>query len=168
VRLKRIQKEAEKREELRERKDYEISEKANKQRREDAKTKEAGQKALMREIAARGRKSIKMKKRSSEGDISTRRLEVPMQELQEVTEQVKRKTHKVLIVKRKGERKIPKATDEHGCAHTGLLGLIALPKKYLKAYVKAGGWLYKKPCRDCAEKEQEKKGKERCWMCQVY
>jgi hypothetical protein len=24
---------------------------------------------------------------------------------------------------------------------------------YLEAYVKVGGWLYKKPCKDCAEKE---------------
>jgi hypothetical protein len=28
-----------------------------------------------------------------------------------------------------------------------------LPKAYLEAYVKVGGWLYKKPCKDCAEKE---------------
>jgi hypothetical protein len=81
VRLKRIQKEAEKREELREKKDNEISERASKERREKAKNKETGQKALMREIAARGRRAVKKKKVSSEEDISTRRLEVTKQQL---------------------------------------------------------------------------------------
>jgi hypothetical protein len=33
------------------------------------------------------------------------------------------------------------------------MDLLALPKGYLKTYVKVGGWLYKKPCKDCAKKE---------------
>jgi hypothetical protein len=33
------------------------------------------------------------------------------------------------------------------------LELLALPKAYLKTYVMVDGWLYKKPCKDCAKKE---------------
>jgi hypothetical protein len=56
-----------------------------------------------------------------------------------------------------GKRKAPEAGDQHGCNHHGLLELLPLPKAYLEAYVKEGGWLYKKPCKDCAGKEREEK-----------
>jgi hypothetical protein len=51
-----------------------------------------------------------------------------------------------------GERKVPEAKDKHGCIHHGLMDLLALPKGYLKTYVKVGGWLHNKPCKDCATK----------------
>jgi hypothetical protein len=56
-----------------------------------------------------------------------------------------------------GKRKAPEAGDQHGCNHHGLLELLPLPKASLEAYVKVGGWLYKKPCKDCAGKERDKK-----------
>jgi hypothetical protein len=52
-----------------------------------------------------------------------------------------------------GKRKAPEPGDKHGCNHHSLLELLPLPKAYLEAYVKVGGWLYKKPCKDCAERE---------------
>jgi hypothetical protein len=63
-----------------------------------------------------------------------------------------------MVVKRKGQRKVPTATDKHGCTHTGLLGLMALPKKYLRSYLKENGWLHNKPCRDCGVKEEGERG----------
>jgi hypothetical protein len=52
-----------------------------------------------------------------------------------------------------GERKVPVATDKHGCEHSGLLELLALERKYLQTFVKMGGWLYQTPCHDCAKNE---------------
>jgi len=58
-----------------------------------------------------------------------------------------------------GKRKVPEATDKHGCSHYGVRDLKALPKDYLESYVKVGGWLHKKPCKDCATREEN--GRER-------
>ena len=52
-----------------------------------------------------------------------------------------------------GERKLPKASDTHGCGHSGLLELLPLERKYLQTHVKAGGWLHETPCTDCAKNE---------------
>jgi hypothetical protein len=49
-------------------------------------------------------------------------------------------------------RKVPEANDKHGCVHHSLMDLLAIPKDYRRTYVKAGGWLYKKPCKDCIKK----------------
>jgi hypothetical protein len=55
--------------------------------------------------------------------------------------------------KTQGERKVPVASDAHGCRHSGLLELLPIDRKYLQAFVKEGGWLYKTPCLDCAKDE---------------
>jgi hypothetical protein len=52
-----------------------------------------------------------------------------------------------------GERKVPVASDKHGCEHSGLLELLAIDRGYLRAYVKEGGWLHRTPCKDCAMAE---------------
>lgn len=52
-----------------------------------------------------------------------------------------------------GGRKVPVASDKHGCDHSGLLELLALERKYLQTFVKMGGWLYQTPCHDCAKNE---------------
>jgi hypothetical protein len=49
-----------------------------------------------------------------------------------------------------GERKVPIPSDSHGCAHSGLLELLSIDKKHLRAHVKVGGWLHDAPCKDCA------------------
>jgi hypothetical protein len=54
-----------------------------------------------------------------------------------------------------GLRKVPKASDEHGCQHSGVRDLIVLHKNYLAMYVKVNGWLHQKPCKGCAEKKNE-------------
>ena len=51
--------------------------------------------------------------------------------------------------KPQGGRSVPKATDTHGCKHKGLMELKVLPSNYLMGYMKEGGWLHKKPCKDC-------------------
>jgi hypothetical protein len=38
-----------------------------------------------------------------------------------------------------GTRKVPEASDKHGCGHSGLLELLPLERKYLQTYVKVGG-----------------------------
>jgi hypothetical protein len=58
-----------------------------------------------------------------------------------------------VVAEPKGTRKIPTPCDDNGCIHMGCGELMPLPKVYLKAYVKVGGWLYQKPCRDCKQKE---------------
>jgi hypothetical protein len=50
-----------------------------------------------------------------------------------------------------GLREVPKANDEHGCKHKGLLDLKTMPRNYLDMYLKEAGWLYNKPCKDCAK-----------------
>lgn len=64
------------------------------------------------------------------------------------------------VSKPQGGRKVPVASDEHGCRHNGLLELKPLPKAYLEAYVKVGGWLHQMPCRDCAKMESGKTSKQ--------
>ena len=54
-----------------------------------------------------------------------------------------------------GGWKVPKASDTHGCQHTGLRDLVVLDKDYLTSFVKRDGWLYNKPCIDCAEMEND-------------
>ena len=54
-------------------------------------------------------------------------------------------------------RKVAEASDEHGCVHSGILELKALSKQYLRFYVEEDGWLYRKPCKDCAAKDKVKK-----------
>ena len=82
--------------------------------------------------------------------------------LKQSTKSTKRKANKpviqpVKVVKPKkspvaqGLRKVPIATDEHGCAHSGVRDLVVLQKNYLVKYVKVGGWLHERPCKGCAE-----------------
>jgi hypothetical protein len=54
---------------------------------------------------------------------------------------------------KQGQRKVPVPSDTHGCDHYGLLALLPLERTYLRSFVKEGGWLYKKPCYDCAKNE---------------
>ena len=53
-----------------------------------------------------------------------------------------------------GERKVPSASDGHGCVHSGVLELRTIDRVYLQAYVKENGWLYQMPCKDCAKKKE--------------
>ena len=57
--------------------------------------------------------------------------------------------------KQQGLRKVPLASDTHGCVHSGLRDLIVLDRAHLTSFVKKDGWLYNKPCRDCAEMQTE-------------
>ena len=78
--------------------------------------------------------------------------DVPLGDLMAKEKRPKTKKIPSAIVQQ-GNRKVPEANDSQGCVHHGLLELLALPKVYLGAYVKEGGWLYKKPCKDCEKKE---------------
>jgi hypothetical protein len=66
-----------------------------------------------------------------------------------------------------GVRKVPEASDEHGCVYHGLMDLLALPKDYLKTYVKVGGWLYKSHARTVPGRKVVL-APSKCWMCQVF
>ena len=59
------------------------------------------------------------------------------------------------VVKQQGQRKVPEAGDTYGCNHHGLLDLLLLPKDYLETFTKVGVWLDKKPCKDCAKREDD-------------
>ena len=52
-----------------------------------------------------------------------------------------------------GSRKVPTASDQYGCVHSGLRDLISMTRPDLTFFVKENGWLYNKPCKDCACKE---------------
>jgi hypothetical protein len=157
----------------------ELSEKANIARRKQNKDAEERQKKLMREHATQAKKTETTKKKREEQTRTTekKRCEREIQKESKRAKEKKRgdkqreeepestsadkaegltnenKKKPKQIEEQKGKRRVPKAEDEHGCKHSGLLGLMALPKIYLRAFVKEGGWLYKKPCKDCAAKE---------------
>lgn len=57
--------------------------------------------------------------------------------------------------KEQGGRRVPIPSDPHGCAHSGLLELLAVDKPFLKHYTKEGGWLHGAPCKDCATNKEE-------------
>ena len=54
---------------------------------------------------------------------------------------------------KQGLRIVPQAKDKYGCKHTGLRDMITLNRAHLKAYANKDGWLYNRPCYDCASKE---------------
>ena len=83
--------------------------------------------------------------------------ELPVPDM--VTPKENRPVKKKAKVKPQGGRKVPEASDKNGCVHQGLLELLALPKAYLEVYVRVGGWLHKKPCKDCAVKEGDSAGR---------
>jgi hypothetical protein len=60
-----------------------------------------------------------------------------------------------------GRHKIPTPGDDQGCKHRGLSELCPCDKRWLRAYVKEGAWLHKKPCVDCAARESTEEGEER-------
>ena len=102
------------------------------------------------------------KKKTNKGPAETRTKELKEIDKKKPTGKVsEEKGQKKSNVKEQGggKRKIPEAGDKHGCDHHGLLELIPLPKAYLEAYVRVGGWLHENPCKDCAQKEGD--GKER-------
>ena len=56
----------------------------------------------------------------------------------------------------KGERKVPKVGDSHGCIHSGLLELLPLERKYLQTYMNERGWLDEATCFNCNKNEGER------------
>ena len=48
-----------------------------------------------------------------------------------------------------GRRKIPTACDNLGCPHTGLRDMKSLDRAWCAAYLKVGGWLENRACKDC-------------------
>ena len=78
---------------------------------------------------------------------------VPLENGAITKEKAPRKKKPPAKIVSQGKRKVPEASDGHGCKHHGLLELLALPKGYLKVYVREGEWLHNKPCKDCAQKE---------------
>jgi glucan-binding YG repeat protein len=165
-RKKRATKEKQKEEELKKESWKGLSERENKEKKEEVKRKELERKAVMAKKAAAGKRALNKRRRNEEQE-STEHTEEQVQiqpeeeEVQIQPEEVgiqpeetvihpKKKAKAKREVERKGKRKVQTASDKHGCAHTGLLALMALPKNYLKKYVKEGGWLHKQPCKDCA------------------
>ena len=65
-----------------------------------------------------------------------------------------------------GGRRVPEASDKYGCIHQGLLEWVALPKTYLQAYVKVGGWLHKSHARTVQTRRVL--AQSECWMCQLF
>ena len=56
---------------------------------------------------------------------------------------------------KQGIRKVPTATDAHGCTHFGLMDLKPLDRVHLTLFVAANGWLDKKPCTDCNRMDKD-------------
>ena len=56
---------------------------------------------------------------------------------------------------KQGTRQVPTAQDEYGCKHHGLRDLVCMNKADLEWLVKKGRWLYYKPCKDCAQMEND-------------
>jgi hypothetical protein len=162
VRKKRERNEEKKKKELESKDNRELSEGANIKWRKEMKAAEEQRKKVMSDQATEARKANAKKKKQEEGERKKeeRRRNKELQdevgtapsEDRETIQTVKTKKPR-RVEEKKGKRKVPEAGDVHGCKHSGLLGLIAMPKNYLRMYVKEGGWLYKSPCKDCATKE---------------
>jgi hypothetical protein len=162
VRRERRKKEEKRKIELESKKRIELSERVNIAKRKDMKDAEEQQKKVMREQATQAKRvdakkhkidetTRKKEKNKRDKEIQEEVEATPLDEREAILKINKMKIKK--IKETKGKCRAPKAEDEHGCKHSGLLGLMALPKNYLQAYVKEGDWLYKRPCKDCAAKE---------------
>ena len=99
------------------------------------------------------KKQVKKKKPVAASVMTNDTEAVPIENCASTTEKTPRKKKAPAKIVSQGKRKVPEASDGHGCKHHGLLELLALPKGYLKVYVREGEWLHKKPCKDCAQKE---------------
>jgi hypothetical protein len=147
LRLKREIRENLKKQELINKKDEELSEAASEERKKKQKVQEECLKKIM--------KSKQTVERDA-GLNSARKKVGKKREVKKVTARPQTGGGKKDTKNNQmGKRKVPEATDDHGCRHYGLLGLKPLPKNYLESYVKKGGWLYKVPCKDCAVKSSE-------------
>jgi hypothetical protein len=160
VRVARKKKEQKKKEELESREVIELSETAHNKKRKEIRDREERQKKVMRQQATQAKRveakqnKVKGTTRRQENNKDDQNIEEELEATpSEKTDADTKVNEKKKNEEKKGKRRVPEAEDEHGCKHSGLLGLIALPKNYLRTYVKEGGWLYKKPCKDCAAKE---------------
>jgi hypothetical protein len=104
-------------------------------------------------------KSLTKKKQKITAIKSTAKVAAPG------TKSITKITRTKKVEEQQGQRKVPKPSDQHGCTHSGLMELIALPKAYLETYVKVGGWLYKMPCKDCPCRERN--GSQDCQVTDV-
>lgn len=168
----REKKEATKKEELNKRAQDELTQEAAALRVKEAKRLEGNHKSVMKKVnnsvkneglagGAVKTKSAICKKRKESGEPKRRTSTNRSSNAPKKRSPKEATSHgKVALQKKKpkpqGGRKVPVASDEHGCRHNGLLELKPLPKAYLEAYVKVGGWLYQMPCRDCAKMESGK------------
>jgi hypothetical protein len=157
----RKKKEATKTEALKRSSQEELTQGASESRLRRSKEEESNHKRAMKNVSKDGNivsivagKAGKTNATKGKRKKSTQTRKNPDEKSNKVTNKVSTLTHggTKQKVKPQGLRKVPEASDKHGCVHHGLLDLIALPKRYLEAYVKVDGWLYQKPCKDCVNK----------------
>ena len=152
----REKKEAAKRRELNKKRIKELTQGAAQSREREKKELEVIHKDVMKKAKPTATKSKKKTDRRAKGKETEKSKDtnevIPANPVVGQGREKGRKKTKV-AEPAQGKRKAPEAGDKHGCNHNGLLELLPLPKAYLEAYVKVGGWLYKKPCKDCAERE---------------
>jgi hypothetical protein len=171
----RERREDERKEELEKQKEMELTQEATAAKKQDMVMRDDSQKGAMKrlhKIAKEkggapkkkiGKKRKKEENKQTEGGT--------MEAAQPTVQQAKGNASEAMETKNKdkcqGQRKDPKPSNEHGFSHSGLLELMELPRKYLEMYVWVGGWLYQRPCKDCAlhEENQDEAGTPWCWMC---
>jgi hypothetical protein len=133
-----------------------LTQKAARKRAMEVKNLESIQKEIMKNKSA----AVKGKKKNADKSFDNEKSKDSEKELQvsngthyrQVSTNISLRSK--IIAPLQGKRKVPEATDTHGCSHYGVRDLKALPKDYLESYVKVGGWLHKKPCKDCATREE--------------
>jgi hypothetical protein len=162
---KKKKKEAERMRELSKKRISELTQEAAQVRAKEKKDLEGVHKEVMKKgkKAYKGSKAKRTgekseKKDRDKGETQTEKIKDRNKKKQtERLARVKGKKKTAEVQPARGKRKVPEAGDKHGCSHHGLLELLPLPKAYLELYVRVGGWLHGKPCKDCAEKGIDEK-----------
>lgn len=160
LRMKRDKKEAMKNEELqRETDTRRLTQIAAAERKKEVSQKEGMQKDTMKKLAAAAAKVHQVGKATTRTPTGTTAIRATKKNSikkrsaeREVTQEIMApvaKPKKAPVAQ--GLRKVPKATDEHGCRHSGVRDLVVLHKNYLAKYVKVGGWLHRMPCKGCED-----------------
>jgi hypothetical protein len=102
--------------------------------------KNAASRSSQEELSVKDSKKRKPKvTATAKKSINTTTNNVPLGNLEDNKEKRSKKMKTTSEQVAQGGRKVPEARDKHGCVHHGLMDLLALPKGYLKTYMKVGG-----------------------------
>jgi hypothetical protein len=127
---------------------------------QEMKEKEKGREKMTKKAMKRQKgdqkadKRVEKENKGSGGNATVSKISTSSKGLGEKTVTNKRPNRPKEVATPQGRRRVPTPGDASGCSHCGLRELIPCDKAWLKAYVKVGAWLHKKPCVDCSTRSE--------------